>query len=109
METFWGLGVWMHASGTAAGLDARTVVVGAVPGMAAAAPVGRVRMAPLWLCLGRPIRAPPAAQPRARLPRPQTEPQSGIKYPVVVRFDTQNYAGVTTNNFGLEEVEAPKK
>ncbi|GBF96846.1 photosystem I reaction center subunit IV [Raphidocelis subcapitata] len=32
--------------------------------------------------------------------------QSGLKYPVVVRFDTQNYAGVTTNNFALDEVEA---
>lgn len=31
--------------------------------------------------------------------------QSGIKYPVVVRFDSINYAGVNTNNFGLEEVE----
>ncbi len=35
--------------------------------------------------------------------------QSGILYPVVVRFDTQNYAGVNTNNFGLEEVEAAAK
>jgi photosystem I subunit 4 len=34
--------------------------------------------------------------------------QSGIRYPVVVRFDTQNYAGVTTNNYGLAEVEEAK-
>lgn len=34
--------------------------------------------------------------------------QSGLKYPVVVRFEQQNYAGVTTNNFALDEVEAAK-
>ncbi|KXZ53829.1 hypothetical protein GPECTOR_6g747 [Gonium pectorale] len=32
--------------------------------------------------------------------------QSGIRYPVVVRFDNQNYAGVTTNNYALDEVVA---
>ena len=37
--------------------------------------------------------------------------QSGIKYPVIVRFNNVNYAGVNTNNYGLEElieVERPK-
>ena len=32
--------------------------------------------------------------------------QSGIRYPVVVRFPTVNYAGVSTNNYALDEVEA---
>ncbi|CAI5480547.1 unnamed protein product [Closterium sp. Yama58-4] len=30
--------------------------------------------------------------------------QSGIRYPVVVRFEKVNYAGVSTNNFAVDEV-----
>lgn len=41
-----------------------------------------------------------------------TVDQSGIKYPVIVRFNNVNYAGVNTNNFAeseLVEIEPPKK
>mmetsp|Transcript_17212 Transcript_17212/g.58865 ORF Transcript_17212/g.58865 Transcript_17212/m.58865 type:complete len:121 (+) Transcript_17212:39-401(+) len=34
--------------------------------------------------------------------------QSGVRYPVVVRFEKVNYAGVSTNNYSLDEVEECK-
>jgi photosystem I subunit 4 len=30
--------------------------------------------------------------------------QSGIRYPVVVRFENVNYSGTNTNNFALDEL-----
>jgi photosystem I subunit 4 len=30
--------------------------------------------------------------------------KSGIRYPVVVRFENVNYAGTNTNNFALDEL-----
>jgi photosystem I subunit IV len=33
-----------------------------------------------------------------------TVDQSGIRYPVVVRFDSVNYTGTNTNNFSLDEI-----
>eukprot|EP00242_Pyramimonas_sp_CCMP2087_P009937 CAMPEP_0198203038 /NCGR_PEP_ID=MMETSP1445-20131203/6278_1 /TAXON_ID=36898 /ORGANISM="Pyramimonas sp., Strain CCMP2087" /LENGTH=109 /DNA_ID=CAMNT_0043874249 /DNA_START=100 /DNA_END=429 /DNA_ORIENTATION=+ len=30
--------------------------------------------------------------------------QSGVRYPVVVRFDKVNYAGISTNNYAIDEV-----
>ena len=35
--------------------------------------------------------------------------QTGIRYPVVVRFDKVNYAGVASNNFALDEVKVVDK
>lgn len=29
----------------------------------------------------------------------------GVRYPVVVRFDNANYAGVSTNNYAVHELE----
>ena len=40
-----------------------------------------------------------------------TVDKSGIKYPVIVRFERVNYSGINTNNFALDElieIEAPK-
>jgi photosystem I subunit 4 len=37
-----------------------------------------------------------------------TVDQSGIRYPVVVRFEKVSYSGINTNNFALDElVEIP--
>jgi photosystem I subunit 4 len=33
-----------------------------------------------------------------------TVDKSGIRYPVVVRFDKVNYAGTNTNNFAISEL-----
>ena len=34
-----------------------------------------------------------------------TVDESGIRYPVVVRFQSVNYAGTNTNNFALNELQ----
>ena len=33
-----------------------------------------------------------------------TVDQSGIRYPVLVRFENVNYSGTNTNNFALDEI-----
>ena len=38
-----------------------------------------------------------------------TVDQSGIRYPVVVRFEKVNYSGTNTNNFALDELVEVKK
>jgi photosystem I subunit 4 len=40
-----------------------------------------------------------------------TVDQSGIRYPVVVRFENVNYSGTNTNNFAIDELVevSPKK
>lgn len=35
--------------------------------------------------------------------------KSGIRYPVVVRFNNVNYSGTNTNNFALNELEEAKE
>jgi photosystem I subunit IV len=34
-----------------------------------------------------------------------TVDQSGIRYPVVVRFENVNYSGTNTNNFAIDELK----
>ena len=38
-----------------------------------------------------------------------TVDQSGIRYPVVVRYEKVNYSGTNTNNFALNELVEVKK
>lgn len=34
-----------------------------------------------------------------------TVDQSGVRYPVLVRFENVNYSGTSTNNFALKELQ----
>jgi len=38
-----------------------------------------------------------------------TVDQSGIRYPVIVRFENVNYSGTNTNNFAADELIEIKK
>lgn len=38
-----------------------------------------------------------------------TVDQSGIRYPVLVRFESVNYSGTNTNNFALDELLVVEK
>jgi len=38
-----------------------------------------------------------------------TVDQSGIRYPVIVRFENVNYSGTNTNNFAVDELIEVKK
>jgi photosystem I subunit 4 len=38
-----------------------------------------------------------------------TVDKSGIRYPVVVRFENVNYSGTNTNNFAIDELVVVQK
>jgi photosystem I subunit 4 len=38
-----------------------------------------------------------------------TVDKSGIRYPVVVRFENVNYSGTNTNNFAIDELKVVEK